>query len=116
MEENGFSLIWGQAMVMGMGSDRIIIAGDVGDKTLLELFDRLKRTAIQFFLFQVLEKALHHCVVIGMPLRGKRLHHPQFVDRLAEVRRGKPTTAIRVEQDALGYAPQPDGIPQGIHR
>ena len=98
-------------MVMGVGPERIIKTGDVGDETLLELFDRLKRSAVQLFLFQVLEKALHHGVVIGMPLRGKRLDHPQFVDHLSEVRRGKLAAAIRVEQDALGYAPQPDGIP-----
>ncbi len=98
-------------MVMGVGSERIIKTGDVGDETLLELFDRLERPPVQFFLFQILEKALHHRVIIGMPLRGKRLDHPQLVDHLSEVRRGKLAAAIRVEQNALGYAPQPDGIP-----
>ena len=101
---------------MGVGPDGIIEAGDVGDEAPLELFDRLERTAVQFFLFQIFEKALHHRIVIGMPLRRKGLHHTQLVDHLTEVRRGKLAAAICVEQDSFRDTPQSDGIPQGIDR
>ncbi len=70
MKKCGFCLIWCKAMVMGMWSDGIVEAVDVGNEALLELIDGLKRTAVQFFLFQILEKAFHDRIVIRMPFCG----------------------------------------------
>ncbi len=84
-----FSLIGRKTMVMGMGSDRIIEARNISQEALLELVNRFVATAVQLLLLQVLEKALHYCVVIGMTFGREGLDHAQFVNDLAEILQGK---------------------------
>ncbi len=72
-----------------MGPDRIVEGRDVGREVLFQLVDRLGAAAAQFFLFQVLEEALHHRVVIRMTFGGEGLGHTQLVNDPAEVLRGE---------------------------
>lgn len=69
-------------MIMGVGSECVVEAGDIGQQTRLELVNSLEAAAVQFFLFQILEKALHNSVVIGMAFGGKGLDHAQLVEHL----------------------------------
>jgi hypothetical protein len=48
--------------------NNIVEAGDVGNETLLELLDSLVAAAIQLFLLEILKKALHNSIIIGMAL------------------------------------------------
>lgn len=100
---------------MGVWSASIVEAGDIGHQALLELLDGPVVAPVQFLLFQILEKTLHHSVVIGVALGGKGLDHPQFVDHFTEVPGSELTSPIRMEHDAFGNAPQPYSIPQGIN-
>ena len=97
---------------MGVGSAGVVEAGDIGHQALLELLDGPVVAPVQFLFFQILEKALHDSVVIGVALGGKGLDHPQLVDHLAEVPGSKLTSSIRMEHDTFGNAPQPYSIPQ----
>ena len=101
-------------MIVRVRSAGVVEARDIGDQALLELVKGLEATAIQFLLFQILEKALHDSVVIGVALGGKGLDHTQLVDDLAEVPGSKLRALIRMEHDAFGNATQPDSIPQGV--
>ncbi len=100
---------------MGVGSAGVVEAGDIGHQALLELLDDPVAAPVQFLFFQILEKALHDSVVIGVALGGKGLDHPQLVDHLAEVPGSKLTSSIRMEHDTFGNAPQPYSIPQGVN-
>ena len=102
-------------MVVGMRSAGVIEAGNIGYQTLLELLNGLEAAAIQFLFFQILEKALHDSVVVGMTLSGKGLDHSQFIDGFAKVAGSKLGTLIGVEHDTLGNTPQLDCIPQGVN-
>ena len=44
-------------MVVRVRSDRVIKSSNVRNQTLFQLFHRLKMPAVQFFFFQVFEKA-----------------------------------------------------------
>ncbi len=107
-------MIRGQAVVMGVGSAGVVEAGDIGHQTLLELLNGSVAAPIQFFLLQILEKALHHRIVIGASLGRKGLNHPQLINHFAELPGGELAASIRMEHDAFGHAPQPDGIPERI--
>ena len=91
---------------MGVGSTGIVEPGDIGEKALLELLDGLVGTAVQLFPLQILEKAFHDRIVVGMTLRRKGLDHPRFIDHLAKIPGGEPASPIRMEHDALGNAPE----------
>lgn len=91
-------------MVMGVGSAGVIETGNVGRQALLELLDGLVIAPVQLLLFQILEKALHDRIVIGVALGGKGLDHPQFIDHLAEVPGSELTSPIRMEHDTFGNA------------
>ena len=53
---------------MGAGSADVVEAGDIGHQALLELLNGPIAAPVQLLLFQILEKALHHRIVIGVPL------------------------------------------------
>lgn len=91
-------------MVMRMGPSGVVEAGNIGYQALLELLYRLVIASVQFFLFQIFEKALHDRIVIGVALGGKGLDHPQFIDHLAEVPGSELTSPIRMEHDTFGNA------------
>lgn len=101
---------------MGVGSEGVVESRDIGQQTLLELLDSQKAAPVQFLFFQILEKALHNSVVIGVALGGKGLDHLQFVDDLAEVPGSKLRALICMKHDAFGNASQPYSIPQGVNR
>lgn len=89
---------------MGVGSAGVVKAGDEGNQALVKLRNSQVGTPVQFFLLQMLEKALHDRIVVGMALCGKGLDHPQLIDHLAEVLSGELASPICVEHDALGNA------------
>ena len=82
---------------------------------MIELVNGLEAAAIQFLFFQILEKALHDSVVIGVALGREGLDYSQFIDNLAEVPGSKLRTLIGMEHDAFGNTPQPYSIPQGVN-
>lgn len=90
---------------MRVRSAGVIEGGDIGYQTELELLNRLEAAAVQLLFFQILEKALHNSVVIRVPLSGKGLDHPQFIDDLTEVPGSKLRALIRMEHDAFGNTP-----------
>lgn len=100
---------------MGVGSFGVVETGDVGEQAMLKLVNGLEAAPVQFFFFQILEKALHNSVVIGVAFSGKGLDHPQFIDHLAEVSGSKLGALIRMKHGAHRNTPQPDGIPQGVN-
>lgn len=116
VEEGVFGLVGRQAAIVGMGSDGVVEAGNIGQQTLLKLFNGLITASVQFLFFQILEKALHDGVIIGMALGGKRLDHPQSIDFLPEVSGSKLASLIRMEHNAFGDASQSYGIMQSINR
>lgn len=108
-------MIGRQATIVGVRSAGVVEAGDIRHQALLKLLNGLEAAAIQFFFFQILEKALHDSVVIGVTLSRKGLDHRQFINDLTEVPGSKLRALIRMEHDAFGNTPQPYSIPQGIN-
>ena len=92
-------------MIVGVRSAGIVEARNIRDQALFELLNRLEVAPIQFLFFQILEKALHDSVVIGMALGRKGLDHPQFVDDLTEVPGSKLRALICMEHDVFGNTP-----------
>lgn len=101
---------------MGMGPDGVVEARNIGQQTLLKFLNGLIATSVQFLFFQILEKALHDGVVIGMALGRKRLNHPQLIDFFPEVSGSKLASLIRMEHNAFGDTPQSYSIMQGVNR
>jgi hypothetical protein len=87
---------------MGVRPAGVIEGRDIGEQTELELLNSLEAAAVQLLFFQILEKALHDSVGIRMPLGGKGLEPPQFIDDLAEVPGSKLRALICMEHDAFG--------------
>ena len=58
-------------MVVGVSPVGVVETGDIGEKTLLEQVKGLEVASVQLLFFQILEKALHDSVVIGVPLAEK---------------------------------------------
>lgn len=50
-----------------------------------------------------------------MAFSGKGLDHLQLVNHIAEVFGGKLSALIGMKHDAIGNAPQPDRVPQGVN-
>jgi hypothetical protein len=99
-----------QAAIMGMGADRIVEAGDIGNETLFELLDGLIAAIVQLFLLEILEKALHNSVIVGVTLGGKGLDHPQLVNDLAKICRSELGALVSVEHHAVTDTPEPHRI------
>lgn len=100
---------------MGVRPAGVVKAGDIGEQALLEPLKGLEAAPVQFFFFQIFEKALHNSIVVEVILGRKGLDRPQFIDDLTEVRESKLRALIRMEHDALGNTAQPDSIPQGVN-
>lgn len=67
-------------MVVGVRPAGVVEAGDIGEKTLLELIKGLEAAPVQLLFFQILEKALHDSVVIGVAFGRKGLDHSQIIN------------------------------------
>ena len=56
---------------MRMRSERIVETVDILKNAQFEFIKGRVSSAVGFFFFQVLEKALHYSIIIGMPFCGK---------------------------------------------
>lgn len=102
-------------MVVGVRPAGVVEAGDIGEKTLLELVKGLEVASVQLLFFQILEKALHDSVVIGVAFGRKGLDHSQIINEHSKVPGGKLRALVGMKHDAFGNTPQPDSVPQGVN-
>lgn len=101
-------------MVVGVRPAGIVEARDIGQQAAFKLLNGLEAAPVELLFFQILEKALHNGVVIGVAFGGKGLDYAKFIDCFSEISGSKLRTLIRVKDDAFGDAPQPHGVPQGV--
>ena len=66
---------------------------------------------VQFFFFQVFEKAFYYSIVIRMAFDGKGLNHVECINLFAEIRRGELAASIRMKHNPFRNTSAPDGIP-----
>lgn len=105
-----FHLIGRQAVIMGMGADGVVKPCDIGNQALLQLLHGPEMSSVQFLLFEIFEKTLHHSIIIRMPFLGKGLDHVQGIQLFSKVRGGELRTPVRMEHNALRNTSAPDGI------
>ena len=92
-------------MVVGVRPAGVVEAGDIGEKTLLEQVKGLEAASVQLLFFQILEKALHDSVVIGVAFGRKGLDHSQIINEHSEVPGSKLRALVGMKHDAFGNTP-----------